>query len=475
MSKKQQVQTPLKQDSVSINKKRIKLFLDNEVKDYARYVIETRAMPSIMDGLRVGARKIIWATINGDLGKTSKVKMPSLIGDTMKNQYQHGDASLVNTIFQLGSKHIFKYHPLNVIGQIGTLRVPKSDTAARYLNVKKNDSIMLFKYDLELIKLLVDDGVVVEPKFFLPIIPIQLMYRTNSPGYGFSYRCFSYEFDSIIDNCIMSITKGSCYNDIDEIQLIPTVEGIKKENMIYNANKNVWYNVGEYQLNFDNDTVVITDLPYNITSEFYEEHLHNLVEKGYILKFINLSMDGKLKYIIQFAHGRLKLFNNEPWKLFGNLKLYSKIIKDTLNSIDIDSKTILFFETTYQLIDCFVRKRLIFYNDRKVKTIQYLKEKITTIDNKIKFINLVVNDKLIINKRPIIDIKKDLDIYLLPYDVLKINIDKLTQDEIIKMNNEKSDLLNQLDYIEKTSIQEMYVRDLIDLKETLSTINKVKV
>jgi len=461
-----------KQDTVEIKKRGVKSFLNTEVRDFAKYVIETRACPSIMDGLKVGARKIVWAALNGDLKNQSKVKMPSLIGDVFKLHYNHGDASLVNTVVQLCSTHTYKYAPLEVVGQIGTLRVPKCDTAPRYLHVKKSPYLDFFKTDTELLERLTDDGDLVEPKYFLPIIPIVLLWRTNSPGFGFSFRSFSYDLNSVIDNCIKSITQGTCESDIDEIPLVPFVEGIKKENIIFNGNKNSWYNVGEYTMNLDSDNLIVTDLPFDINFEGYDEHLHNLIEKQYITGFTDLSMDGKIRYNIQFAKGRLKLLSSDKWKFFTNMKLFSKVMKNTLNCIDADGKTIMNFETPYALIDCFVKKRLVFYQKRKTRTMEVVSSDIMDLSNKIRFVTMIINNELIINKRKIVDIKIDLDKVRLPYDVLKMNIDKLTAEEIEKMEDKRDELTKYLEYIRITPINEMYVQDLINFKEKFSKINK---
>ena len=358
-----------KKDSVEITPRQTKSFLNHEVLSFAKYVIETRAMPNLMDGLKVGARKIIWAAMTGDLSKRKLIKMPSLIGDAMKMHYNHGDASLLNTIVQLGSTHIYKYAPLEIVGQIGSLRVPKCDTAPRYLHIRPSPYLDFFKIDSELFEQLIEDGDKVEPKYFLPIIPLSLLIRTNSPGFGFSYRSFSYGLDSIIDNCIKAISSGTCNVDIDITPIVPFVEGIKPENMLYNGNKNSWYCVGEYDMDFEKDVLTITDFPYDVSYEKYEEHLKSLIDKNYIIDFTDLSQDNKIRYIIKFARGRLQTLSSDKWKFFQNMKLFSKITKNTLNCIDQDGKTILFFDTPYELIDCFVRKRLFFYQERKTKTI----------------------------------------------------------------------------------------------------------
>jgi DNA topoisomerase II len=464
-------QAPISKDNCEIIVRSVESFLNNEVKDCAKYIVETRALPNIMDGLRVGARKILYAAFVGDLKKSSKVKMPSLIGDTMKQHYNHSDASLMNTVVQLSSSHVYKYSPFEVIGQIGSLRVPECKTAPRYLHIKKTNFIDFFKYDNELLELLEEDGDKIEPKYFLPIIPIQLLFKTNSPGFGFSYRCFSYDINDVIDNCIRSINEGTCVSELNPILLRPVIKGIKSENMIYNSSKDTWYCVGEYVLNFDKDQLIVTDLPHDISFDTYDETLHNLVEKGIITSFTDLSQDGRIKYLINFSKGRLKLIYQDKWKFYQTFKLFSKITQDTLNFIDEDGKTILFFKNVFEIIDVFIKKRLTFYQKRKTRTINILKEDILDLENKIKFISLINTGELIISNRKIDDIKSDLKKLNIPDYVLKLNISKLTEDEIIELTSEKNELEKYLNYIEKTSIKEMYIIDLIDFKQKYSLIN----
>jgi hypothetical protein len=184
-------------------------FLDTFIKEYGIYVIQTRALPSIMDGLRVGARKIVYAA-NKNLKPNNPVKMTSLIGRVFDLNYHHGDASLQSTIEFLGSKHLFKYHPISVLGQIPSLRVSKVKTASRYLKVTKSPYFFMYEYDTELYEYKEEDGQLVEPEFLFPIVPMQLLQRTSSPGFGFAYFSFSYKLEDVIDNCMTSIMTGTC-------------------------------------------------------------------------------------------------------------------------------------------------------------------------------------------------------------------------------------------------------------------------
>ncbi len=461
-------------DTCEIEEKRIKSFLNSEVKSYAQYVLRTRTMPSIMDGLRTGARKVIYAALKGDLSKKKVVKLLALQGDSLKLMYAHGDASLQTTMVNLCTPHTNKYHPLEAVGQIPSLRVPHCETAPRYLMIRKTPFLEWYKTDAELWNIQEEEGEKIEPTFFLPIIPMVLINRTSSPGFGFSFSSMSYNIHDVIDNVIVSITEGSCANSDKTVQLKPEIVGIKNENIIYNSNKNRWFNVGEYDLNFDTDTVTIKDLPYNVSFESLEQSLNLLKEKLIISGWGNISEGDNIHYIVKFPTGRLKvLYHQNQWKFFSLLKLYSPIREDILNVMDEDGTTILFYDTPYELIDGFVRRRLKYYEKRKQNTIAYLKDQITRYEAKIKFINLVIEEKLVIFKRKLVDIKKDLDKYNLPYFVLDMKFYNITAEEISKLENELAETKAELNYIENTSIQEMYIYDIIAFKNSLGAIKNM--
>lgn len=449
-------------------------YLNNEVKDYALYVVQTRAVPNIMDGLRIGARKILHSAITGKLKHGKKEKMPVLIGNTMENEFHHGPASLKNTIEQLGSKYLFEYAPFDVLGQISTLRVTDVNTADRYLSLKTNDNIDLFKEDLDILSYNFEDGKYTEPKFFLPIIPVVLLWRTNSPGFGFSFRSFSHDINDIIDACVSSIINGSC-NSLHYVQIKPAIFGIKTENIIFNESKNSWYNVSEYQI--DGDNLIITDLPYNVSYKKIQEHLDDLKESNYIVGYTVKKQENgnmKFKYIVTFAKGRLETYYKEKWKFYTKMKLFVKIPKLTLNTIDIDTKSIVKFEIPQELVDGFVRRRLIFYRQRKTKLVDTINKTIIDLADKAKFIQLVVDDKLVINKRSIIDVKKDCDFFSVSYEGLKLQISKFTQEEIEKALTEIERLKEELEYIKNTTPEMMYLLDLKNLKENVSVIKNIQ-
>lgn len=446
-------------------------FLNNNVKSFAKYVIQTRALPSIYDGLRIGARKITYAAITGTLKNGKKSKLSALLGDTLKLQYHHGDAALKNTAEQLGMQHNFPLAPLDIIGQIPSLRYNEVNTAARYLDVKINQNIDLFKTDSDLWKLTIDDGHQNEPESFYPLIPMILLWNTNSPGFGFSFRTFSHNINDVINACIRSIVLGTSNDEmLTHTDIIrPEIKGINPKNFIYNGNKNCWYNVGEYEIRENVDEVIIKELPYNITHEKYLKHLDSLRERLYIIDYKDYTKDSVFNIVIKFGTKQLIKKLQDKWNFYKNLKLFTKVPNLILNCLD-ENGNILFHETKYDLIDNFVKKRLNIYDKRKTLLVDELTNKIKDLENIRKFIELVVNDKLVIFKRTKSDIDVDFNKYGLT-DItkcLRIPASKFTLDEINSLDNEIKETKEYLDYINNTSIQDMYIKELIELQKKLN-------
>ena len=455
-------------------------FLNFEVKDYATYVVQTRALPNIMDGLRVGSRKITYAAITNkklnptDLSKDSEVKMPNLIGQSMDLEFNHGDVSLKNTIEQLGSKHYNRYRPLKIIGQIGSLRDPKISTAARYLKVGREHYLQMFNNSKDMWNLKIEDGNAVEPEYFMPVIPMSLLYRTNAPGFGFSYRCFSYNMDDIINAVLTTLTTGSC-SGLNYVQLTPEVDGIKPENMVYNYRTDTFFNVGEYKLTAKNQ-ITITDLPYSVNFDAYDAYLYDLKESGTILEYHNLTKYGKIKYVITFPAGRMEILIKQKLKFFMLLKLYKKIPKSTLNLIESDGKAIVNFTNENELVDGFVRRRLKIYEQYRLQQIKALRAEIKALNIKIKFIRLIVEGVVEIRKRSKLEIVDDFQAKgILKSSVLenlKLPIARLSNEEIAKVNQQLFDKVDLLEYYKKSTNKDLYINELVEFKQTFSD-NKI--
>ena len=90
----------------------------------------------------------------------------------------------------------------------------------------------------------------------------------------------------------------------------------------------------------------------------------------------------------------------------------------------------------------------------------------------VKFIELVCKGKLKIRNRSKVDIKVDMKTYDLPFELISTPMSKCTieeRDELLKQNEE---IKKELDYIKKTTIKQMYINDLDELRKKYVKIFK---
>lgn len=446
-------------------------FINTEVKEYAHYVIKNRSTLHLMDGLRTGARKIIYGGINNTFKgakRNNLVKYNNLFSGAFENAYEHGDSSLKSTIEQFSSKHVLKIAPFFTEGQIPKLRIDDVNVASRYLEVTPTKYLDLFTKDLDLCTLNFEENKFVEPKFMLPIIPIPLIYRTSSPGFGYGYSGFSYNLYDIISAIISTLKYGTCQGFYN-VNMKPDIYGIDPNNIIYNSSKDMWFNIGEYEIK--GDIVYIKDLPYTQTKKSYATYLTKLVEKGEIKSYFDNSKTS-INFEIEFHPNQLKVLYNNKGNFYNKLRLIKTIPKNNYNLIDINDKVIE-FDSPNELLETFVSRRLVYFEKKRIKLIDEIKSEIKFLTDMIDFINAVIDGTLIIFKRSRKDVVSDIEKLKLNKDGLELRTSKFTSDGIADIQSEIDKLTIDLNTYLNTTDKEMYLNDIIDLMHDFFRVDDV--
>lgn len=440
--------------------KEITHFLQNEYKEYAKYVIANRALPSIVDGFKTGARKIMHAALNGGMKSGKEVKNLNLVGDVYNlTLYQHGDASLHGTIFTLSQFFKDNLNPLSINGQCGTLRDTTAIAAPRYLHVRHSKFMKLYKTDSDLLEFVFDEGQYLEPVNYLPIIPTVLTARTKGMAPGYAFESFSYNPLDIIDACIDALITGKVQR-----QVRPYVRGIRSENFEWNRDISRWVNYGSYTTDEKADILYVTDLPYDVEFDTFEKRLNKLVDSGYIRDWSNHSEGDNINYWVFFPKTRLsrELKSDRIEKLYKQLMLKTIVPANTLCVLDENGRVRNFHDEN-SLIEYFVKFRLGKYTDRKERMVKVITERLEFNSALCKFIELVNNGIIKILKRKKSDIKLDLDKHKLPHEVLGIPISRLTDEEKAELLKKNEELKKELEYIKSTTTAQMYFNDLVAL------------
>lgn len=451
------------------NKRTITNFLNTEYLNYAFSVLEERAIPSVIDGFKPGARKIMHASLAGTTKDGKLYKLLALSGDAMRvSLYAHGDASLNGTIVNMCKYFNDNLNPLESDSQVGSLRDPNSAGAPRYLYVKHSKYMdLIYKTDYDLLDFIFEEGQYVEPMTYLPIIPTVLCKNNIGVAVGYSMHNQAYNPIDIITACQEVIKSRSDKKDKITTQIRPYLRGIKQSNWKFEDGN--WYNYGEWKFNQSKDLMIVTDLPADVSYEDFEKLLNKFEDESYIKNWKNRSVDGGVNYEITFPKKQLAVEmkkDRSGKRLANRFKLIKMLSSDLLWLLDENHK-LKYFQNKNEVVEYFVNYRLTIYTERKKKLVKILEERIKKNDELVKFITLVCNGKLKIRNRSKKDIKIDMDVQKLPMELISTPMSKVTieeRDELLKQNEE---MKNELEYIKKTTEKQMYLNDLANLKKEI--------
>ncbi|MFW6311821.1 MAG: DNA gyrase subunit A [Nanoarchaeota archaeon] len=128
--------------------KKISEFIQEEYKSYSKYVLEHRAIPSVIDGFKMVQRKAFFLL----KGQKSFMKVASVGGELIsKAGYNHGDAS-ANSAVSLMAQDFPGGNNISLLegkGSFGS-RFIQEPAAARYIYVKASGIIPYLYKDLDL-------------------------------------------------------------------------------------------------------------------------------------------------------------------------------------------------------------------------------------------------------------------------------------------------------------------------------------
>lgn len=452
-----------------IQKRTITNFLNTEYLNYAFSVLEERAIPSVIDGFKPGARKIMHASLAGTTKDGKLYKLLALSGDAMRvSLYAHGDISLNSTIVNMCKYFNDNLNPLESDSQVGSLRDPDSAGAPRYLYVKHSKYMdMIYKTDYDLLNHIFEEGQYVEPMTYLPIIPTVLCKNNIGVAVGYSMHNQAYNPIDVIDACKEVIEARADKKDKIQTIIRPYIRGIKKSNWKFEEGN--WYNYGEWKFNQAKDLMIVTDLPADISYEDFEKLLYKYKDEDYIKDWKNKSVDGGVNYEITFPKKQLAIEmkrDRSGKRLANKFKLIKQVPEDLLWLLDENHK-LKYFQNKNEVVEYFVNYRMTIYTERKKKLVKILEQRYKENSDLVKFIELVCKGKLKIRNRSKADIKIDMDEFKLPMTLISTPMSKCTieeRDELLKQNEE---IKKELEYIRNTSEKQMYINDLNELKKEL--------
>jgi len=454
---------------VDYNKKEIQVnyFINRELVQFSAYD-NVRSIPNIIDGFKPSQRKILYACLKKKLfvkaDGSGEIKVAQLSGYiSEQTEYHHGEVSLQGAIINMAQDFVGtnNLNLLQPIGNFGSRQGGGDDAASpRYIftALKPEVKVLFNETDNQLLNYLEEDGTTIEPDFYVPIIPMLLLNGSTGIGTGWSTNIPCFKLEDIIYNIrILMKDEDAILKD-----MLPFYKGFKGK--IIKESDTCWKSIGVIEY-VDENTVEVTELPVGMWKEDFKEYLDKLLDSGLIKNVIVNDDDAKKNandvcYQIEFND----TIDEDVNQLIGFFKLEKNINGSNMVAFD-ENKEIQKYGSIEDILWTFYKYRLAFYNKRYAFLKKTLENQINKISEKLRFVLLVIDDKIIIFKKTKAQIAVELTrLFFEDQDhLLSMTLHRFTKEEVDSLKKELEDLKNELCILNGKTAKDLWNEDLNNL------------
>ena len=451
-------------DQPKMTSMEVSSFIDGEMIKFS-HADCARSIPNGIDGLKESQRKILYAVRKRKLKYSgTSLKVAQLSGYTAEHSnYHHGEQNLQETIIGMANE----FPGTNNIpllyrdGQFGSRLDGGADAASpRYIYTKMD---MLTEYifrseDDPVLKSVNDDGDLVQPEFYVPIIPMLLVNGCVGIGTGWSCNIPCYNPEDLI-NVIRKWLEGTFV--ASEIDIKPWYRGLKGPLVQSGENKYISYGIIEKS---KKDSIIVSELPVGMWTNKFKEFCEDLVQNKQLKSMKNYSTPKQVNFVLNQTDNGISCN-------LTNLKLHSYVY--TSNMVVFDEKEQLRkYATVGQIIDDFCKVRFAFYTKRKDHQLSTLDSQVKHLENKMKFVRGVIDGTVqIMNSKEssIIDVltnvlKVDKEDGSYDY-LLRMQVRTFTNEKVIEMEQEISAMRESIQKLKGTSEKELWLRDIDEFEK----------
>jgi DNA topoisomerase-2 len=481
-------------------------FINDEMIHFSKYDCD-RSIPNTMDGLKISLRKILFSGFKKNL--KTEIKVAQFSGYVSEHSgYHHGEASLNAAIVGMaqnfvGSNNINLFEPN---GQFGTrLQGGKDSASERYIFTQLNKlTRLIFRpEDDKVLTYLDDDGLAVEPIYYVPIIPMVLVNGTKGIGTGFSTDIMCYNPSQIMDYIRYKLG-GSI--------AAPAVEPFYKnfKGTIRRVADSKYLFKGCYTI-LDEKKIRITELPVGTWTDDYKKFLEHLIEPPsskdkekdkdkaqdcapIVKEYNDMSTDTNVDITVTMAPNIIKTYSEKSTEFECNmleksLGLYTTQSTTNMNLFDSKEK-LKKYGSVEEIIDDYCVVRLDYYTKRKEYMIAALQKELMVLSNRARYITELLEDKIDLRRKTnkmLVELLKERKYDAMDENkhgdkhddkqddqdnapgtggykyLLKLPMDSVSEENVTKLLNEKEKKEKELSDLDSKSIQQLWIQDLDEL------------
>lgn len=437
-------------------------FYNQDYVNYGSYD-NYRKIANYVDGLKPSARKVLYTSI--EINLTQSLKLNRLMSKAAEmGNYLHGEQSMFGVIVGMAQNFIgtnnIPYFTRD--GNFGT-RFKQEASAARYIETKKEKYLDKFfrPEDECVLDEQIFEGDKIEPKFYLPVIPMLLANGSEGVSTGFAQKILPRNPKHLKEH-LLAVLSGQKAKPISSIA--PWYRGFKGK--IKKGEKDASWEIYGNIEKLNATTYIINEVPIGYDLNDYKKELDTLEEKGVIRSYTDLSTDDKFKFEVKFQRSTIDGLTDE--QLLPMLKLVKKTTENyTCCNEDL---SITEFKTVDEIVNAYITVKKKYLVKRKELTLKKLMDDIIINASKYLFIKGIVEgtikvqnviyDKVITQLKQVQGIKEKDGSY--DY-LLNMPMGSLTKEKYEKLKTLINELKDKYKALEKKSIEQIWIDELNEL------------
>ena len=451
-------------------------FINKEMIHFSTYDC-ARSIPNMVDGLKISLRKILYSAFKKNL--TTEIKVAQFSGYVSEHSaYHHGEASLNGAIVKMAQNFVGSNN-INLLkpnGQFGCRLMGGEDAASERYIYTNLDTITRFifpSYDDNILEYKDDDGTLVEPEYYIPIIPFCLINGISGIGTGFSCDILPYNPTDIIS--YLRCKLGEIVTTTTT-EFVPYYEGftgtVKKIGDQKYLIKGKYEKIGE-------DKIRITELPIGTWTMPYIKFLEGLLDgttdksgkkiPPSIKDMVSMSTELIVDIVITFPKGGLNALLKGAADANGidavekMFKLTTTVSTTNMHMFNADFK-LHKYSSVEEIMDEFYTVRLDAYKRRKEIQVDTMKKELAKLSNRARYILEILAGTIDLRKKT----NEQVNALLSSYDkindtydyLLKMPMNSVTEENVARIVKEKEEIEKELETLMNTSIQTIWLREL---------------
>ena len=299
--------------------------------DYSMSVIIGRALPDVRDGMKPGARRILYAMRDlGLLHNRPYKKCAYVVGEVLGKYHPHGDSSVYETLVRMAQTFAMRYTLVDGQGNFGSI---DGDNAAAYRYTESRLTRMAEEMLTDLEKNTVDmipnyNGDLLEPAVLPARVPNLLMNGSTGIAVGMATNIPPHNLGELVDALVCLIDKPEV--GVDALMKhvkgpdFPTggvICGLKPIQDMYRTGRGqmkVRGRAGVEEGKQGKETIIISEIPYAVNKATLIEKIAGLVQEKIIEGISDLrdesNKDG-IRIVIELKRGAVaKVILNNLYK-----------------------------------------------------------------------------------------------------------------------------------------------------------------